>query len=415
MLLAGSLAWAAVSLTGGMQDASPFFLRPQLLPCLASGVAALAGVTLPPGDKATFLHLHLLEAVGFVLGFVLVPRSGTRPIHDYEPTPNWMVTGLFRASVVAALLFVAWQGVPILAGNVEGARVEAAASGTGYLRLTAYMAVPAALVLISLRAQRAWVFAVGAGLIVLALANRSPLIYLLIPLALASGMTALSPRGRRRLVFGFLAAATLSVGLGTFRIASQEEFRSYAEYRTPLAEHDYLEVARISVIHYVEVVAENAVLTYSLAENQQIETKFGSTYFSVLLSALPGEQLTLDREIRLASNSSFIGGGVPPTLAGEGFVNLGWAGVLLVPLVLSWALTVFYRQAARARERAPDSVEARLLTLRYCYLLTLACVAQVAGLAGASTFPLTAFVVLCVLIGSQRRVVKASARVGVPQ
>jgi hypothetical protein len=107
--------------------------------------------------------------------------------------------------------------------------------------------------------------------------------------------------------------------------------------------------------------------------------------------------LTLDLQIKAATGKTFIGGGTPPTLNGEGYINFGWPGIALGAFVLaalaSWSAAAAFGKHARflgaATRRARASV--------FGYMIAYASLAQVSGFVGASTVPITAFLVLVFL------------------
>src|SRR5207244_4134209 len=95
--------------------------------------------------------------------------------------------------------------------------------------------------------------------------------------------------------------ALLLVGIaaiGTYRIISQAEFTKYSEYKGALATKNYPDVAWISVTHYARTVPANAVLTKQLVDEHLIPYQFGKTYFTLFLTALPGQQLSPDLMIK---------------------------------------------------------------------------------------------------------------------
>lgn len=377
-------------------------LRPAVAVSFASAGATIFGLGLEDQEFRAYQPLRYAETAGVLFGCLLASRlvseRDPRPARERGDTPAMAVWVLGAA---AASTFFLWKGVPILSGDIEGGRVAAASSGTGYLRLLAYLSIPAAIVLVATRRRGARWFVLASLVMVLALANRSPLIYLFMPLAF---MALVSNRQmtRARFVASVLVVSIGIISLGTYRIVSQVEFRNYAEYQQPLADGDYVQIAWVTVGHYARIVAQNAVLTKQLRDEGALNLKLGSSYLTPLSTALPGEQLSLDREIRLASGRAFVGGGIPPTLAGEGYVNFGYAGTFLVPAVLVLALTQIGATLSNALRRDPSSASARLQAAQYGYLLMLATGSQIGGVVGASTFPLTGFVLLGILINRAR-------------
>src|SRR5690606_2875419 len=111
--------------------------------------------------------------------------------------------------------------------------------------------------------------------LILAMANRSPLVYLAGPLVV---MAALLPGSRltsRRLIgFGVLVLIVVST-VGTYRIVTQPAFRHYEEYGDAIARGDYLDVAWTSTSHYAGVVPANAVLVKHLVDDRTLDRQWG--------------------------------------------------------------------------------------------------------------------------------------------
>jgi hypothetical protein len=340
------------------------------------------------------------QVVGVLVALMLMPphvrlgRPGVRTINqDILGRLSWVV---FTISGLAAGVFFAWKGVPVLGASVEQGRVDAASEGTGYFRLLAYMGIPAAHMLVALRRRHAVWVVIGTTLVILGLANRSPLLYLYVPLLMI-----VFDRGKIRLTTPRVLAAVAAIGMvivsiGTFRVFSQTDFARYQEFRGDIATGDYIGVATTTFTHYAQVVTENAVLTKSLVDDGSISLQYGSTYLTLFLTALPGEQLSLDRIIKLASGKTFVGGGTPPTLMGEGYVNFGLLGAMAAGAVIVILLEYWARRYAESIESGDESLRGATAAI-YGYTLCWVVGSQVAGLTGASTVPLAGAIVLVTL------------------
>lgn len=382
----------------------PIVLRPAFLLTVAAIIASFFAWSLTERGYWAYFSLWAVQMVGFTFG-MLLPVSMRRPHNEPGPLREFNTRrltefgwGILICSGIFMLGFIMIRGVPILQHNIEQGRVDAASTGTGYLRLLANMCVPAALILCGTRARNWGYSVVIAALMVLALGNRSPLVYLaggvLIVCMIRTDVRYASVKAI------VLTALTLAmvVSIGTYRIFSQSDFRSYAEYKDSLASNDYLAVALTSLGHYAQVVADNAVLAKRLVDEGVILPQLGETYLTLFITALPGQQLSLDRIIKAASDKSFVGGGTPPTLMGEGYVNFGYLGTFLSALAVMW----FARQLALRANTESLSGGASGFTILLSYVSVWFVVAQVAGIAGASTFPLAGFVVIaCCLVLSR--------------
>lgn len=377
-----------------------FLLRPAAAVAASVVVGSVAAPALNSASYKQFMILWVLLVAGVLLGLFF---SQSRITTGSKPYLRLDSQVLIRASFVVLFLsyacaafFFAWQGVPALSGNVEQSRVDAAEGGTGYFRLMAYLSIPAIHMLFALRHKVALPALILTTLAILGLANRSPLLYLFVPLLLifASQKRLRLSSGRILLAVGLIAIAILS--LGAFRVFSQEDFVRYEEYRADISSQNYVGVALTTLTQYAEVVADNAVLTKSLVDSGDIPLQFGSTYLTLFISAAPGEQLSLDRLIKSASGKSFVGGGTPPTLMGEGYVNFSYPGVIaagafVVLLLRYWSER--YRTAVAHDDPFVGSTTAAV----YGYMLCWVVGTPVAGLAGASTFPLAGAILIVAL------------------
>lgn len=374
----------------------PLLLRPGVIAVSGACGASFAAYTLPRTDYENYLILWITQILGLAFGLVLTfARPGNVPRRVISQSRLRDVsTLLLLASVLAGLIFFLLQGVPALGTDIEQGRVDAAEEGTGYFRLLAYMAIPAAHVAFAIKLRHSWLFILAATALTLGMANRSPLVYLIVPLlviALAQGRIRIKSRG---IIIVAVIVAAVVASIGAFRVVSQAEFASYEEYRTDLYNDDYLQVGLTSFEHYAGVVTENAVLTKNMVDSGDIDTQWGETYLTLFISAIPGEQLSLDRTIKEISGKDFVGGGIPPTQMGEGYVNFGFMGVFgsafVSVLMLQWACT---RLNSSLKDRVSSSrgILGALYGFAVCWIV----LSQVAGFAGASTVPLAA--ALCLL------------------
>lgn len=376
----------------------PALLRPAVVLMMPTVLVSFVATRLPESSRGSALDLLLLTTIGSSTGLILGGIAVRAPVRRRANLAEARI--LFAAALLAAGYFFATSGIPILREGAEQARVDAAVSGTGYVRLLAYMSVPAAVALWG-TGRRSWLFALGAGGIVLALGNRSPFLYLILSIAVVMVLSSANRRKSTRHFF-FLCAtlAALIVGIGTYRIVSQDAFADYEEYRLAMASQDYAAVAQTSLIHYAETVPTNAALVKTLVDSGVMSKKYGKTLATPIVSALPGEQLTLDREIKLASGKSFIGGGIPPTLSGEGYVNFGAPGSVIFGVIAGLLISIRAGPCAVPKRWEPE--ERRGQAALYGYTVAWVVAAQVAGFAGASTFPLFSFMIMLLLIGRIR-------------
>lgn len=378
----------------------PFVLSPGAILTASVLVGSLSAYTLDDVDLQQYAGMWFLQALGMITGLYFASiQTGKdqrlmRLMVD-EKLVRTLSIGLMGVSVFSAMLFFAKQGIPILMNDIEQGRVDAAAGGTGYFRLLAYMSVPAAVMMFAVSARERWLFIALALLIVVALANRSPILYLVVPLVFGY-VIAINRRVKSiRIIAMSLAFASVIVGIGTYRIVSQAEFIKYSEYRSDLAEGNIAGVAATSFNHYARVVADNAVLSKYLVDSGRMDHKFGASYFTLFATALPGEQLSLDREIKLVSGKRFIGGGTPPTLMGEGYINFGFLGILISAGVAAFILQYWHGivfKSFKHSSKIAFCVGATVYGFFCCWVI----MSQVAGFAGASSFPMAMAVVITI-------------------
>lgn len=399
-LILASIAFIGFKSWTSGRKVVPFVLSPGAILTASVLVGSLAAYTLDEADLQQYAGMWFLQALGMILGLYFSSMLTSRDVRLVrlvvdEKLLRTLSVALMGVSVLSALMFFAKQGVPILMNDIEQGRVDAAAGGTGYFRLLAYMSVPAAVMMFAISAKERWIFISLALFIVVALANRSPILYLAVPLVFGY-VIAINRRVKSMRIIAMSAAfASVIVGIGTYRIVSQAEFVKYSEYRSDLVEGNIVGVAVTSFNHYARVVADNAVLSKYLVDNDRLDYKFGSSYFTLFATALPGEQLSLDREIKLVSGKRFIGGGTPPTLMGEGYINFGFLGVLVSAGVAAFILQFWHGIVFKSfgcSSKVAFCVAATVYGFFCCWVI----MSQVAGFAGASSFPMAMAVVITV-------------------
>lgn len=355
-------------------------------------LVAMAGYLWSNGGALAsgYVTLRILEFVGLAIGSAAQLtryRAGAPRVRPWREQ-RVMLLIIYAAGAGCGLMFLALEGSPLLTGAVETARAEA---GAGYLRVPAHLVLPSAILLFASHDRRRWLAVVGAFVMIAAMGNRSPLVYLIGGVVLTSVLER-DTAGRTRntlprLLAGGVVALTVVMVGATVRILSTSEYASYEEFRDPIADRDYIQIAAVSLKHYAGTVGDNAVLTKDLRDSGAIEEQYGRSYLMPFLTALPGRQETLDLTIKRVSGSTFIGGGTPPTLGGEGYVNFGAPGTVLGAA----ALAALIAQASRRFRALRTPVSGAILAFMFVYSF----MAQVAGFAGASGIPL--LTLLCLL------------------
>ncbi len=390
----GVVLVAVVFLIDDDAAAIPRVLRPAPLIFLSALVGSLSvGLLSDDQYESAYVGMWLCQITGFLLAIVWRPKL-SRPLksasrESYPSLVDRYAVWMFWIGVASGSAFFAVKGIPLFSGAVEQGRVDVATSGTGYFRLLAFMAGPAAVLLAAVRGRRSWPYVLAAAALIALFGNRIPLVYLGLPIVAMVAIVGHRLTSRHLIATAAIALAAVAA-VGTYRVFSQPDFRSYEEYRVDLAQDDKLGVALTSVTHYAEVVPANAVLVKQLVDNDKIPYKYGTTYGTLFLSALPGEQLSPDLLIKQVSGREFVGGGTPPTLMGEGYMNFGYPGIIFGAFLVMWLARYWASVAIQSVGRGQGKVNAAI----YGYVITWCTVAQVGGLAGAATIPLAGFLLL---------------------
>jgi oligosaccharide repeat unit polymerase len=404
----------AVSQERKRRSGLPLILTPMIVIAVAVGVSSIAALSMDDYQYVEYSKLWFFQIFGLLLGMLFSNSVLGRSSPD-RPSPSRQIVlsktlmkqlamCLFVAGFLSAVAFFAWKGIPLLSGNVEQSRVDLASAGTGYFRLMAYLTIPAALLSFALTPKIARILIPISLIIILFLADRSPLLYLFIPLVFVSISRKIKfkrPSSLKPIIMGILFMSIV-VGVGTYRAFTQSEFLLFPEYSAAIQSKDFGAIALFSFEHYANVVANNAVLTKSLIDSGTIDFKYGASYFSLFSPVLPGKHLTLDAEIKQASGKTFIGGGIPPTLMGEGYANFGYAGTIIECGFVVFLLEYWYG-IVMSTYQSTDRTLSTVVNAIYGYMVCWGCMSQVAGLAGASVFPFAGAVTLLIIWGLSTR------------
>jgi hypothetical protein len=390
----------------------PWLVLPISLPVAAAFLTVVSGPLLNSWTRhelERYAYLRTIELTGTCVAAIVVGiiykrhhtdhNTITTKVHNNKEgmaNTDAIALCLLAISVSAALIFWYSNGIPVIATGLEQARVDAAAPGTGAFRVAMHFGIPACFLLFSSRNRWRWPSLLIASVLLASLGNRSVLVYLFAPLVLASVLEAgrIGDREQQlRLYVLLLVAPGIVVAGATYRVLATPEMASYDEYRSAVGERDLGTIARISTVHYAGVVANNLLITDSLYESELLERQYGLTLLDPLHTALPVERSTLDQRIREASGRRFLGGGIPPTLAGEGLVNFGLPGIAI------WGFSsIAFPFYWFRKYMASQSLRRSLVAHAYCYSLTWTGLAQVAGFSGASTIPMLVFLLYIVSI-----------------
>lgn len=378
----------------------PVILRPAPIVFGSLTLASVSAGALSPGQYDEYFILWLLQALGMSAGFLLaanLTRSSARQPKPLSVQRYWACSKvLFFLFLLAALAFFATQGVPALQSDLEQARVDAAEGGSGFIRMFAFLLPTATAAAVAIMGWRKTWFIVAITLVVmLGYANRVPFIYFVFPLAVMVAVTT-KKLGSRRIVIIAVSLLGLMGALAAWRVYNTQDMASSYQYRDAVARGDNLAIAWSAISHYARVVPENAMLVKDVVDSGAMPLQFGSTYFTLFASVLPGKQISPDMTLKELNGVQFLGGGIPPTLAGEGYMNFGHFGVFLNALLAMLLLRYWASIIIRTTEiHGPK--ETRVVGLIYGYALTWVCLAQISGFAGSATVSLAGFLLLLAL------------------
>jgi oligosaccharide repeat unit polymerase len=299
--------------------------------------------------------LNIGAVYAFFLGLLFFPVLK----HFQAPRPRAMsqITALFRnwstarlhlvflggllvSFLAAALFFTRAGGIPILFQNVEEGRVEAI-RGNAYI---AFVALSISYFFLAYWAQHlasggkpfslrmVFLFAIVV-LIQVSFGYRNKLVWFVVTLLVAYNYLYRRLKLRYVVYLGLLMLI-LVVLAGIWRASTVKD-------------EDSLNFAFAGILGYGEHMFKRSTVGLIAVTEifpEQESFSFGRVYISHSLNMLlPGHQLSFGQWLKEATRLEFSGGGLPPSLVGEFYLNFGMPGVLigffLVGLVLSGTYT----------------------------------------------------------------------------
>lgn len=378
----------------------PIILRPGAAMTGALLVASASLQYLTPSEyESAYLPLWALQALGFVAAYLLFPHvsqfgrrnTSARGI-DAALLSRYSLVAFLVCAAAAAWYFKT-VGIGALSGDLEQSRVDAAEGSSGYLRLIAFLLPAPTILLVACNGWRkSWWAILASAVFILGVGSRVPMLYFVLPLVVMAAVS-----GRKFSTAGMLAIGIAAIAFlgwyGAFRIEGTENLRRLPMYKNAVAAGDTSTVALLSMRHYAAIVPANAVLTKRLVDEERIPMQWGRTYVTLFTSVLPGKQTSPDMLIRQASGKEYIGGGTPPTLGGEGYMNFGYLGVFASAAAFMLLLR-FWEATANAAAAGGDRRIARVDSAIYGYVLVWGIFANVSGIAGSATITLASFLTL---------------------
>ncbi|MED4113694.1 O-antigen polymerase [Priestia megaterium] len=355
----------------------------------------------------------ILGVLGYVLGFLFVEftinknQSVKRKMQSLEFENFSIKRSILFEKILFAIGFFSYViyvlkigGLPILMGNLEQARVDASLQGGAYLRLCVYLLILSAIIgVLNIRLNKLIVGVKNSSsvyrfwisvLAFLSLGNRSPVFNILF----ISCLILLSIKYKGRISFlkvtifstiGSFLVISFVGGFGAYRVLNTETFYSFPEFRPFIENKNYIGLSIYLFKHYLLIGYNNFLNVLDIVPTM-LSYQFGSTYAQPILTVLPGQQFTLDMQIKMALGQTYLGGGTVPSVLGEAYVNFGIIGCLIVPFIVMFILNTMRYQFIN--NPSPGKM------IIYIYLLSYLSNCLLSGIAATSVFPFVAVSIL---------------------
>jgi len=384
-------------------------LKPQFLNLFAFiiifGVAGLNHYIVDPEKNRNILFMILLAYIalnsGIHWGEAIDLRKSAKANSRWNGKRATLLLDVWLAVLFFAtfIYFAKMGSIPWFSEQPEQARVTLAEKGGGYLRVIIYsgivwimLAYTSMIKKIYRRSRLFFVVVAILMLVFLALGNRAPLVTIVCMLMLIKlGYTDLLIKtGRKYLLLAFAVAVliVLAFGLtGTMRVVQDKKVSQYTEYKELLKEKEYATIFFSQIFSYLAHGVNNFATVYENVP-EKYDYKFGATYFYPALTVLPGKQYTLDMQLKHAFNMKFSGGGLVPSTLGEAYVNFGKAGVVFVPFLIGFVLSMLYKKFKLDKCSGYGLV--------YLFLLYYLSIHMVSGILASSVFLMEAIVLILV-------------------
>lgn len=333
---------------------SPFVLVPLTIGIVYGGAPSLLYAQGLDGTAEQVTKALAVGIVGYYCGAVPLYLSQPQPSRTYDraefseaPYRKIVLVAAFAVGVVSMLVYwIRAGGIPILSGDLENSRLSAlTGSGTPFylsmLMMVSYwlMLRPGA----QFTFLEKLVYFVVA-LILLGSTGWRNTVFAFIAISLLSAHY-VKPIRLGKLAFATGATVVLAIVIGIYRVYSSK-LTAYAAYQQ-IAAGDYVGGAGTYLSTYFDAFGRNLGTVLQLVPDS-MEFQHGKTLVWNFLSLLPGSDLKpFDFELKRVAGQGFAGGGLPPTLVGEFFINFSWPGILigmaLVGMVSAGAHSVLVR------------------------------------------------------------------------
>ncbi|UKO94022.1 oligosaccharide repeat unit polymerase family protein [Gordonia amicalis] len=273
-----------------------------------------------------------------------LPRMKARRLESCHLRPGvlYLTYGL---GVVAMLAYwVRAGGIPVFAADLENARLTAL-TGSGvpfymsFLMMVGYwlMLAPRSPVSSGTR----WILFILTVLLLASTGWRNTVFaFVVLTLLIQHYIKPI----RTPVIFGAGAAAVLgAVAVGLYRVQSSN-LTNYATYQL-VASSDYLGATRVYLSTYFDAFARNLATVFDIVP-YSMPYQHGKSFIWNFLALVPGSSLEpFDFKLKQAAGQGFAGGGLPPTLVGEFYVNFGTAGIFVGMMVIGLLAAIFHAVA----------------------------------------------------------------------
>lgn len=333
---------------------SPFLLVPATMGFVYTGTPEFlssrgdsSGATLASTALLVGMASYLLGAVGARL-LVFPSPFGTqsRPFATAAQRPRavYMVFAFGALSMI--VYWLRTGGIPLFQSDLENSRVEAL-SGNGvpfFLSMLMMVAVWTSLSPRSGVAPRSkWIMFILAAMLLGSTGWRNTIItFVLVTLFLLHYTRPI--RGLYIAIAG-VAALLMAVGLGLWRISSST-LENYQTFQL-MSRGDLFGAISSYLRSYADIFGQNLALTMSVAE-RGFALQNGETFIWNFINLLPGEEREpFDFVLKQAAGQTFAGGGLPPTLIGEWYINFGWVGIAVGMILFGGVVALAHATALK--------------------------------------------------------------------
>lgn len=314
---------------------SPFVLVPFTMGFVYSGAPALL---LREGNSqfAQEVSLALLIGMlGYLAGAAFVSVLTTALNNMPEPfcfdtrRRNPRVYSVIFALGAAAMAayWVKAGGVPILKADLENSRIEAL-TGSGvpfYLSMLMMPATWLALAKDSGASRRTQILMLSAGSLLLFSTGWRNTVFAFIVVAILIWYYTRGIRAAHVVAAGVIAVLGV-IGVGLYRVYSSG-ITSYRTYQL-LVSGDVLGAITAYLQTYADAFGRNLAAVFQVVPTT-LPYQYGETLIWNFLALTPGHvREPFDFVLKNAAGQGFEGGGLPPTLIGEWFINFGWIGIV---------------------------------------------------------------------------------------